>query len=350
MFNKILILINLIPLFLVILNSLTMPTIKPNKRAFIENSVDILLPMRNESENVVDSLTSATGNLNLNNSKIYVLDDNSTDNTAELVSRFSVKLITGKPLPPGWLGKNFACSQLAESGSGEFLVFLDADVRLSTLAIASSIAKMRKNGWDYISPYPRQIAGSLIEKLIQPLLQWSWLASVPLRIFELFPNRSMTIANGQFLIIKRSAYESIGGHGAIKSEVLDDLELARALVAEKFRGNVAEASSIASCRMYKSATSLKEGYAKSLWKAFGGISGTIIALSILIFTGVIPLLISSLALFIIILSRAISAIKTKSNPLMAILHPISIIYLSYLIFLSLLGHKRNTLQWRGRTV
>ena len=209
---------------------------------------------------------------------------------------------------------------------------------------------MNNFGWDFISPYPRQIAGSFLEKLIQPLLQWSWLASVPLRLAEKFPNRSMTIANGQFFVVKRSAYEESGGHAAIPGEVLDDLELARLLVSKGFKGGVADGSAVASCRMYKSNSQLIDGYSKSLWKAFGGRTGTAVAILLLFFTGISPYLGIGAPASFIFLSRVLAAIKTRSNPVYAFLHPISIVILLYLITLSSARKSRGTLIWRGRTI
>jgi hypothetical protein len=229
-------------------------------------------------------------------------------------------------------------------------VFVDADVRLHPYAIASSITKMNKFNWDFISPYPRQISGSFLEKLIQPLLQWSWLASVPLRIAEKFPNRSMTIANGQFFIVKRSAYNTSGGHAAIPDEVLDDLELARLLISKGFKGGVADGSAVASCRMYKSNSQLIDGYTKSLWKAFGGQFGTLVAIFLLYFTGISPYLGIGAPATFVFLSRVLAAIKTRSNPAYAFLHPISILILLYLIVLSSIRKSRGTLQWRGRAI
>ena len=190
----------------------------------------------------------------------------------------------------------------------------------------------------------------IIEKLIQPLLQWSWIASVPLRIAESFPNRSMTIANGQFFLIKRSAYEQTGGHQAISGEVLDDLELARVLIAKGFRGGVADGSSVASCRMYGNGAELIDGYTKSLWKAFGGVGGTLAATFLLLITGILPFLNFGAATLFIILSRVLSAMKTKSNPAYALLHPFAILFLLYLILLSQVRKSRGTLQWRGRSI
>jgi len=316
----------------------------------VSESVDILIPMRNEEANVEACLKAVLNSELLDSPNVYVLDDASSDETGKLINEFKVNKLIGTQLPAGWLGKLWACHNLSQAGTGKYLVFIDADVRLHPYAIASAITKMNKFGWAFISPYPRQIAGSFLEKLIQPLLQWSWIASVPLRIAELFPNRSMTIANGQFFIVKRSAYEKSGGHAAIPGEVLDDLELARLLVSKGIKGGVADGSSVATCRMYKSNSELINGYTKSLWKAFGGQLGTIVAIFILVMTGVLPYLSFGAPVLFIFLSRVLSAVKTKSNPAYALLHPVAILVLLYLIILSSIRKARGTLTWRGRLI
>ena len=339
-----------IALIITLANVINMRVVGVKGAATISESVDVLIPMRDEEDNVEGSLKSALNSELLEASNVYVLDDGSTDQTGELISEFKVKKLTGTELPAGWLGKVWACHNLSHAGTGKYLVFLDADVRLHPYAIASAITRMNKFGWDFISPYPRQIAGSFLEKLIQPLLQWSWLASVPLRLTEKFPNRSMTIANGQFFVVKRNAYEECGGHAAIPGEVLDDLELARLLVSKGFKGGVADGSAVASCRMYKSNSQLIDGYTKSLWKAFGGRTGTAVAILLLFFTGVSPYLGIGAPASFIFLSRVLAAIKTRSNPVYAFLHPISILILLYLITLSSARKSRGTLIWRGRTI
>jgi glycosyltransferase involved in cell wall biosynthesis len=337
-------------LIITLANVLTMRVVGLRSAEAVSESIDILIPMRDEEENVEACLKSILNSELLETSTTYVLDDGSKDLTSTLISTFPVKKLIGTPLPQGWLGKNWACHNLVEAGSGEYLVFVDADVRLHPHAISAAITKMNSLGWDYISPYPRQIAGSFLEKLIQPLLQWSWLASVPLRLAEKFPSRSTTIANGQFLIVKRSAYLKSGGHAKISEEVLDDLELARLLLASGFKGGVADGSSVASCRMYQNSEQLISGYTKSLWKAFGGISGSVLAILILIFTGITPFLgLGAPALFIF-LSRILAAVKTRSNPGLAFLHPIAIVALLYLIVVSSIRKSRGTLQWRGRAI
>jgi cellulose synthase/poly-beta-1,6-N-acetylglucosamine synthase-like glycosyltransferase len=342
-------------LALVIFNSLTIRVIKnsPNQSA---GRVSVLIPMRNEEENVKDCLNSISRQKGLENLEILALDDGSTDNTSNEIRAFpTVKLISGEKLPAKWLGKLWACQQLAEKSSGDYLVFVDADVRLTDYAIANSISKM--GNWDYISPYPRQLTSGFIQKIFQPLLQWSWLASVPLLIAQKYSIRSMAIANGQFLIIKRDAYFKSGAHAGIKSEVLDDLMLARNLLRHGYKGGVAEASNIAACHMYKNRMDLFKGYQKSLWKAFGSIPGTIVAIALLLMTGILPIVSASLtsttgliAFGLITLSRIISSLRTGSLPNTAIFHPLAILILLGLILFSWFGKLTNTITWRDRTV
>jgi glycosyltransferase involved in cell wall biosynthesis len=337
-------------LIITVANVINMRVVGLKGATSLSETVDVLIPMRNEEENVEGCLKSVLNSELLDVSKVFVLDDGSSDSTAELIGQFKVDKLSGTQPPTGWLGKVWACHNLAQVGSGKYLVFIDADVRLHPYAIASAITKMNKFGWDFISPYPRQISGSFLEKLIQPLLQWSWLASVPLRVAEKFPNRSMTIANGQFFIVKRSAYNTSGGHAAIPDEVLDDLELARLLISKGFKGGVADGSAVASCRMYKRNSQLIDGYTKSLWKAFGGQFGTLVAIFLLYFTGISPYIGIGAPATFIFLSRVLAAIKTRSNPVYAFLHPISILILLYLIVLSSIRKSRGTLQWRGRAI
>jgi glycosyltransferase involved in cell wall biosynthesis len=342
-------------LTLTLFNALTIRVIK-NTSSEVANSVSVLIPMRNEAENVTECINSIISQVGLKKFEIITLNDHSEDETANLLAKFpNLKNLDGKPLPDGWLGKSWACQQLADASSGDYLVFIDADVRLSNNAIASAISKMEK--WDFISPYPKQIVEGFIQRLFQPLLQWSWLASVPLIISQKLRIKSMAVANGQFFIIKRTAYLKSGGHESIRSEVLDDIMLARQLLASGFNGGVAEASQIASCHMYKTSRAMVNGYRKSLWNAFGSILGTFLAVAILFLSSVAPFIaalfgsrIGLISFGLIVLSRFISSIRTGSIPNTAILHPLAIVFLISLIIYSWIGKLTNTLTWRDRKI
>ena len=159
-----------IPLLFTIANSLSMRVVHKGQAKEINGAVSILIPMRNEAENVEGVLTSVAASLLIPEREILVLDDHSEDATSALLQGFP-RAITyaGIDLPEGWLGKNFACHQLVTHSKGEYLVFVDADVRVSDSAIAAAISYMDSLGWDFISPYPRQLAETFFERLIQPL-------------------------------------------------------------------------------------------------------------------------------------------------------------------------------------
>lgn len=351
-------LITLVLLFS-IFNFLTARSIK-STGVPIPESVALLIPMRNEIANAESVLATAFAQVQLDNFKVRVIDDGSTDGTAEILRKVKdgrFEFISSAPLPEAWLGKNYALHQLASKSSEEFLVFIDADVRLEKSAIADSIALLKRQGWDYISPYPRQIARAALAKLVQPLLQWSWFASLPLRLIERSKSKSTVVANGQFFIVRNESYQRAGGHNAIKGEVLDDMELARSLRRTGGIGSVVDGSKIARCEMYQNSDSLIAGYSKSQWRAFGGTFGALVAICILFFSSIYPALSALrgetwgiygyIALF---LSRLLVAARTRSTIVSAPLHPIAIAVWIGLIIRSLVFKRSGQLQWRGRKI
>ena len=314
--------------------------------------------MRNEVENVeglVATLAAQEGSFHF-----YLLDDNSEDQTFELLQRFTkaysrFTVIKGAVLDPAWIGKTWALQQLFDASSEEILVSIDADVRLSNDAINKAVTSMNDARLDFVSPYPRQIAKTFAERLIQPLLQWSWLTTVPLRYAESSGQKSMAVANGQFFVVRRSALASIGGYQSVKHAVIDDVFLARELVKNGSCGTVINGSDIAETRMYASWNQIESGYGKSLSKAFGSIYGAIFVMAFLLATCVTPLFLGVsgnaygwLGFAAIIGTRVLSALKSGGRVLDSVLHPISIVALVYLTIYSYL--MRGSIQWKGRTV
>ena len=313
--------------------------------------------MRNESRNIDAIVPQLLAQIGLQRFEVIALNDHSTDETAEKLSKYPIKTVAGKALTPGWLGKNFACFQLSELANEEYLVFIDADVRLSENAVTATIAEMNRLRWDFASPYPKQRAHSLLEVLIQPLLQWSWFATVPLRLAEFLKVPSMAVANGQFLIIRKSAYRAIGGHESIKGDVIDDIAIARELLRAGFRGGVMEGSAVAECRMYETGSDLILGYRKSLWRAFGSPLGSFFAILILSCSAIAPWwfalhgsLIGWIGVLAGVLSRFIVAWRTASRWESSFVHPVSIFLLILLILWSWIGKLTGTLTWRDRTI
>jgi len=349
----------LLPLILLTIAAVNFVQIRtPKGTSELTQSIGVIVPMRNEAENVegvVATLAAQEGLFHF-----YLLDDNSEDQTFELLQRFTqadsrFTVIKGAVLSDMWIGKTWALQQLFEATNEEILVSIDADVRLSNDAINKAVTSLNSARLDFVSPYPRQIAQSFAERLIQPLLQWSWLATVPLRYAESSGQKSMAVANGQFFVVRRSALASIGGYQSVKHAVIDDVFLARELVKNGSSGTVINGSEIAETRMYASWSEIKAGYGKSLNQAFGSIVGAIFVVVFLIATCIAPLLLGLLGnpygwlgFAAIVGTRVLSAIKSRGRVLDSVLHPISVLALVYLIVYSYL--RRGSIQWKGRTV
>ena len=349
----------LIPLILLTIAAVNFVQIRtPKATSELADTVGVVVPMRNEAENIegiVSTLAAQEGEFHF-----YLLDDNSEDLTFDLLQRFTVgdsrfTVIKGEALPDGWIGKTWALQQLFEASDEEILVSIDADVRLTNDAINKAVTLLQSARLDFISPYPRQIAHTFTERLIQPLLQWSWLTTVPLRYAEGSDSASMAVANGQFFVVRRSALDSIKGYESVKHAVIDDVFLARELIKSGSHGTAVNGSDIAQTRMYASWKEIKAGYGKSLNKAFGSLFGAIFVMLFLIATSIAPLIVGLmgnpyglLGFVAIVGTRVLSAIKSRGSVLDSVLHPISIAALIYLIVYSYLV--RKTVMWKGRTV
>ena len=333
---------------------------RPLANSEIFDFVSVIVPLRNEESNVSELIENLSSQTSLTHVEFIILDDGSDDSTFDLAkaaieNKPKFRLIQGEPLPTGWIGKVWALHQLEARSGGEIIVSIDADVRLTPDAVSKSITLMKSAHLNFLSPYPHQIAITLGERLIQPLLQWSWMSTLVLRFSERTSFSSMAVANGQFFIVQKRALVAAGGYEAVKSAVLDDVFLARRLIKTGSRGAVISGATIARCRMYASWSEIEAGYGKSLRHAFGSIFGSMSAIVFLFLTGVAPLVVALMgsmwgwiAFTFMTLTRILSARQSRMRILDSLLHPISSTLLIYLIFYSYLV--RGDVQWKGRTV
>lgn len=261
----------------------------------VAERVSVLVPARDEEQRLGPCLAALISTEGVADLEILVLDDGSTDGTADVARAYAerdprVRLVEGgdAPLPEGWLGKPWACARLARAATGSVLVYVDADVTVAPHGVAASVDLLRETGLDLVSPYPRQEADGVLPRLVQPLLQWSWLTTLPLGPAESSPRESLVAANGQLLVVDAAAYRRAGGHEAVRGEVLDDVALLRAVKRAGGRGVVADGTHVATCRMYESAPELVDGYTKSLWSAFGSPAGSAAVVGLLSWLYVVP--------------------------------------------------------------
>ncbi|MDQ1616799.1 MAG: hypothetical protein QOJ60_2738 [Actinomycetota bacterium] len=344
----------------------------------VAERVNVLIPARNEAHRIAPTVRSVLDQLGLSDLRVEVLDDASSDGTADVVHRVAdgdprLSLRTGSPVPDGWWGKTWACHQLAagvvddEAGRGvpaatvapavrTVLVFVDADVVLAPHAVASAVSLLRWSGLDLLSPWPRQVATTAAERLVQPLQQWSWLTTLPLRVAERSSRPSTVAANGQFLVVDAAAYRRAGGHDAVRGEVLDDIGLARAVRASGGRTSVADGTSLASCRMYDGWPGLRDGYGKSLWSAFGSPAGAAAVLAGLGLAYVLPPVAAlrgsrvGLAGYLVaVAGRALVARRVGGRVWPdSLAHPASVGLLGVLTVTSLRARRRGTIRVAGR--
>jgi cellulose synthase/poly-beta-1,6-N-acetylglucosamine synthase-like glycosyltransferase len=266
-----------------------------------------------------------------------------------------MSVLNASSLPQGWLGKPWALSHGVKQAKNDFVVTVDADVRLTSDAISRVDAVLARTGVDFLSPYPSQVAITLSERLIQPLLQWTWMTTVPLRLAYKSSRPSLAVANGQFFFIRKSSLDKAGGFEAIKSSVLDDIDLARLLVRNGFHGGVCDGATVASTRMYSKFTEIRAGYGKSLSQGFGGIVGSLAIAAAMALSGLLPFIfaitgstVATIALLLVIASRLVSAFSSRSLLIDALLHPISTVVFIYLLLYSNLYRRQIT--WKGRSL
>ena len=329
----------------------------------VDRRVTVVIPARDEAATIEDCLAAVLDQRGVPGLRVAVVDDGSTDSTADRVAGVAddrVTLIDATPPGPGWLGKPNACAQgAAAAGAADVLVFLDADVRLMPDAVAAAVAVLDDAALDLVSPWPRQLTGSAAERLVQPLQQWLWATLLPLRLAERSPRPSLAAANGQFLVVRRTAYDRAGGHGAVRDQVIEDVALLRAVKAAGGRGVVVDGSTLAACRMYDGWPAVRDGYTKSLWSAVGGSPAAAVAAAAgLSAVWLLPPLAAltgsraGLAGYAAgVAGRAVVAARTGSRAWPdALAHPVSIALLDVLVARSLVARRRGELRWRGRTL
>jgi hypothetical protein len=322
--------------------------------------ISVLVPARDEAARL-PALLACLRQQDV--TEIVVLDDGSSDPTAEVVRKSEdprVRLVTGRPMPTGWGGKPHACSQLvaAADPASDILVFLDADVRLAPGAVAGAVQCLRQRDVDLLSVWPRQQAQSPAERLVQPLQLWAVLTFLPLGLAERTSHPSLAAANGQFLVVRRRAYQTCGGHAAKPRAVLDDIELARTFKRSGFRTAVVSGQDVASCRMYEDWGEVRDGYAKSLWSAFGSRPAALVVAASLLVGWVAPaaaaLRGSPAGVTGVLAGCAGRVVTARAGGDRvwpdAAAQPVSALLLAYLIVRSVLLSRTGRRSWRGRPV
>lgn len=343
--------------------------------------VSILVPARNEERRIVRCLSSLAAQ-DYPHFEVLLLDDNSDDATRALAEEIgfaaegSRRIIRGEPLPEGWTGKAWACHQLAQAATGDYLLFTDADTVHGRATLATAIKEAQRVRASLFSLWPRQLTESLGEKAVIPLLYLAGIGMMPhfilaavqrfLAVAASLPRsflRQQGVANGQFLLFRRTDYFALGGHSAVRNHLVEDVALARQVAArsaEGFRLVNADGALLLQCRMYENFGEVWSGFTKNCRAAFESSLASFIGAGLLqvsVFLAPFALIFvpgrqrwfalsEVLAIYGL---RFLYAARYRSSVLGALLHPLGEIIGLLIALNSWRRSSGRGVEWKGRT-
>jgi chlorobactene glucosyltransferase len=332
--------------------------------------ISILIPARNEEENIKRCIISLTKQ-DYENIEILVLDDNSIDDTTKIVLELSqkdprIKLYSGGPLKKGWLGKSYACWQLSKYAKGDYLIFTDADTLHFPNSISGAVACLLRYNLDALSVFPKEIMVTFHERMMVPFGHYIILSLMPLYLIRKAKNALFCTAIGQFMLFKKEVYKKIGGHKSVKGKILEDIKISKRVKSYGYKFMIFDGRSNVYCRMYRSFMEIVKGYSKVLfavfdYKIFMISAAIILVAAIFLFPffmipiGIIfgwPLVLIELIILqiiIILITRIILSLRFKCKAIDIIFHPISMIYLISIAINSIFTARTGMgVYWKGR--
>lgn len=322
-------------------------------------AVSVIIPARNEEACLGDCLQSLVGQEGVA-FEIIVVDDHSTDRTREIAQSFprdKVRVIDAGPLPDGWTGKNNAVTAGVRQARGQWLLFTDADTVHLPGSLARALAEARDNNAELLSYSPEQIAVTFWEMAVLPMVfaelarQYS-----PSAVSD--PASPVAAANGQFILVRRDAYEAVGAHTAIAGDILEDVALARAVKRAGRRIRFRYAPDAVRTRMYRNYRQLRDGWTKNLALLFprpGQLAAKTLALWVALLL-TLPLAVATshwwgiglcASMFAFVVIRLTRAKFTLGRTILAALFGMPMF--AYLLLRSKRAHARGSVAWKGRT-
>lgn len=331
----------------------------PRKMPMIQDLVSVLIPARDEEKNI-GQLLSDLQLMTADNLEIIVGNDQSTDRTAEIVAHHAqadsrIRMIHIDHLPKGWRGKNHACAQLAANATGAYLLFLDADVRISGNIIGSAVGYMKKHQLGLLSIFPKQMMASRGEQLTVPLMHQILLSLLPLVLVRWSPFAAHAAANGQFMLFENNCYRKYQPHKTLKSSPIEDIKTARYLKKEGVNIACCVGDERIQCRMYENLDGAIDGFSKNVLAFFGGswllaltyaFINTLGFLALLTTPALLPCYFAMLAVIITSCSM-VAGQNTLRN--LIFFYPQQY-YLLRIIHQASLNRRKKKLLWKGRNI
>lgn len=352
---------------------LNLKDVKPVRRSLAGSTkrVSVLIPARNE-EICIGTCVASLLDQSYENVEVIVLDDQSTDRTASILASFDsskLKVIHGSTKPADWLGKPWACHQLSQAATGDILIFADADTWFARDAIAS-VADSFDDHTDMITIWPIQKLVTFWERIVIPMVYFSLFTLLPSRYVSDDPKWMPRVlrprfrplfaaACGQFLAFTRSSYDRIGGHTSVKQDIVEDVQLAKAVKASGGTVRMHHGHHSVGCRMYRSHSEIWNGFRKNFLAGFEyNIPFFLLAAILHLWVYVIPFFLlpwapiaALVCISIPILQRIILAQWYGMRWVDAFSHVIGVMWFQALGVRVLIDRTKGTkISWKGRAV
>ncbi|MEM9166436.1 MAG: glycosyltransferase family 2 protein [Planctomycetota bacterium] len=342
--------------------------------------LSVCIPARDEEANIEACVRSVLDGTYAE-CEVLVYDDQSTDATPEILARLAaedarVRLVEPVPLPVGWAGKQHACWRMSQAARGEWMLFTDADVRFTPRMLERTLAhalRLKENGSDVglLSTFPKQITGSLGEKLLVPMIFFLLLSYLPMWRMRQTNDPSTSAACGQFLFVRRDAYDASGGHEGFKDSYHDGIKMPRAVRRAGFKSDLFDGQELASVRMYRGLAETWRGFAKNAFEGLGSLGLLIFltfvhvvghALPFVVWVWVLAakasgasvdelaMLFASFAVLCSLLERWALSDRFGQGPWPIFLHPLGALAMTGVQWHSWWLHVRGRRAWRGRTL
>ncbi|HZL09284.1 MAG TPA: glycosyltransferase [Prolixibacteraceae bacterium] len=333
----------------------------PEEKPIDFPKVSILIPARNE-EATIGRLLSGILHLDYPALEVIVCNDHSSDNTEEILNWFAgederIHWFLGKKLPEDWLGKNFACHQLAQKATGKYLIFLDADVELNKDAITKAVAFFQKKKLSLLSVFPQQKMESLAEQLTVPVMNWILQSLLPMILVQQTKFPSLSAANGQFMMFEADSYKNNQWHLKVRNQNVEDIRLARMVKSKGLKMAVLLGNNDIFCRMYRHLDEAVLGFSRNIHEYFGGKRTVMTGFWLVIFLG--PAIVWNalgyqfLGFFVllVIVNRLLVAWAGRQNRVWSVLlHPLQMISFSAIVFYTIYRRIRKETEWKGRKI
>lgn len=325
-----------------------------------DSEISILIPVRDEEKNIADLIENLQ-NLKLQNSEIIIYDDLSTDNTREIIEEYikknhRIKLIKGGEMPDGWLGKNYACYNLAKNAHGKYYLFIDADVRLYDDIVSNAVSYLKIHNLGLLSIFPIQTLKTFGEKISVPIMNYILLTLLPLIFVHKSPFTAHSAANGQFMLFDADKYKWTNPHEKFKNSKVEDINIARFFKKQNIKIACITGDERVQCRMYTSYRDALNGFAKNIFMFFG--NQPVLAFMFWLFAtlGFIPVMLVSNRLLAIYLSLLVIiqifySILAKQNPFLnLLLFPLQLVFMLHVMLYSIIRRNKKDYQWKGRII